>query len=113
MYARIVAGLALLPAIGVIAAQKPVTHSSASVKLWLDTAAGNGCEQATPASGDWMIRNNEDRHVLVTVRRTTTKAGVSHEDEVRDTLGPRESRELGCELTDETRQTLTLVRATY
>lgn len=117
MYTRNIAALAaalgLLPAIGGSSSQKPATHTNASVKLWLDTAAGNACEQLKPSSGEWIIRNNEARDVLVTVRRTTTKAGISSEDEMRDTLEPRESRALGCEMTDEARQTLTLVRAIY
>ena len=116
MNARIIAlwaGLALAPVIGASPAQKPRVVTNASVKLWLDTAAGNACEQSRPASGDWTIRNNEDRNVRVTIRRTVTKDGTSREDEMRDTLGPRESRELGCETTDNSHQSLTLVRAIY
>lgn len=105
--------LVLLPAVTALAAQKPAPHRDASVKLWLDTGAGNACEQSTPASGDWMIRNNEERNVLVTVHRTATKAGESKEDEMRDTLGPREARDLGCEISDDARQNLTLVRAIF
>jgi hypothetical protein len=105
--------LALLPAIAARAAQKPTPHTKASVKLWLDTGTGNACGQSTPASGDWMIRNNEERNVLVIIHRTTTKAGVSKEDDMRDTLGPRELRDLGCEVSDNERQTLTLVRAVF
>lgn len=111
--ARLSIGLALIAASEAFSAQKPAVHTNASVKLWLDTGGGNACEQSTPASGDWMIRNNEGRDVLVTIRRRTTKAGVSREDEVRDTLEPRESRDLGCETTDEAHQTLTLIRAIY
>src|SRR6185437_1952866 len=103
----------LLPAMAAFSAQKPSPQTSASVKLWVDTSSGNSCERSTPASGDWMIRNNEDRHVLVTVHRTTTKDGVAKEDQVRDTLGPRESRELGCEISEDGRQTLTVVRAIF
>jgi hypothetical protein len=120
MYRSIVAALALLPA---MAAQNPSPKTSspktsppkaaASVKLWVDSSAANPCEQATPPSGDWMIRNNEGRDVLVTMRRTTTKDGVSKEDETRDTLGPRESRELGCEISEDGHQTLTVVRAIF
>jgi hypothetical protein len=103
----------LLPAIAAFSAQKPSPQAGASVKLWVDTGPGNSCEQSTPASGDWMIRNNEARNVLVTVHRTTTKDGVAKQDQVRDTLGPRESRELGCEISEDGRQTLTLIRAIF
>lgn len=113
MYRSIAAGIVLLPAIAAFPAQKSPPQRSASVKLWVDTGSANACEQSTPASGDWMIRNNEGRHVLVTVRRTTTKDGVTKEDETRDTLGPRESRELGCEISEDGRQTLTLVKAIF
>ena len=118
MYRSIAAALALLSAMAASAAQKPSNKSvapktNASVKLWVDSSAANPCEQATPASGDWMIRNNESRDVLVTVRRTTTKDGVSKEDQTRDTLGPGESRELGCEISEDGRQTLTVVRAVF
>jgi hypothetical protein len=115
MYRSIAAALALLPA---MAAHHPSAKTAppktpASVKLWVDSSAANACEQATPASGDWMIRNNESRDVLVTMHRTTTKDGVSKEDETRDTLGPRESRELGCEISENGHQTLTIVRAIF
>jgi hypothetical protein len=60
-----------------------------------------------------MIRNNEGRNVLVTLHRTTTKDGVTKEDQMRDTLGPRESRELGCEVSEDGQQTLTLVKAIF
>jgi hypothetical protein len=60
-----------------------------------------------------MIRNNEARNVLVTVHRTMAKDGAIKQDEMRDTLGPRESRELGCEISDNGRQTLTVVRAIF
>jgi hypothetical protein len=114
MYRSIAAGIALLlPAIAAYPGQKPSAPATASVKLWVDTSSGNSCEQSTPASGDWMIRNNEGRHVLVTVHRTTVKDGATKEDEMRDTLGPRESRELGCELSDGGHQTLTLIRAIF
>jgi hypothetical protein len=113
MYRSIAAAIALLPAIAAFPSQKPPPQTSASVKLWVDTSSGSSCEQSTPASGNWMIRNNEARNVLVTVHRTTTKEGVTKEDQVRDTLGPRESRELGCEISDGGRQTLTLVRAIF
>lgn len=113
MYRSIAAGIALLPAIAAFSAQKPSPQTSASVKLWVDTSSGNPCEQSTPASGDWIIRNNEGRHVLATVHRTTTKDGVTKEDEIRDTLGPRESRELGCEISEDGRQTLTVVKAIF
>jgi hypothetical protein len=113
MYAYVFAGLLLLAGIGPFSKQKPARHINASVKLWLDTGAGNNCEQSAPASGAWMIRNNEDRNVLVTVHRTTTKAGATKEDDVHDTLGPRESRELGCEITGEAHQSLTVVRAIF
>jgi hypothetical protein len=113
MYAYVLAGLLLLAGIGPFTKPKPVTHTNASVKLWLDTTAGNNCEHSVPASGAWMIRNNEDRNVLVTVHRSTTKAGATKEDDVHDTLGPRESRELGCEITGEAHQSLTVVRAIF
>jgi hypothetical protein len=113
MYRSIAACIALLPAIAAYSAQKPSPQTSASVKLWVDTSSGNSCEQSTPASGDWMIRNNEARNVLVTVHRATTKDGVTKEDQMRDTLGPRESRELGCELSDDGQQTLTVVKAIF
>jgi hypothetical protein len=113
MYRSISAAIALLPAIAAYPAQKPSPHASASVKLWVDTSSGNPCEQSTPASGDWMIRNNEGRNVLVTVHRTTTKDGATKEDQIRDTLGPRESRELGCEISEDGQQTLTLVKAIF
>jgi hypothetical protein len=113
MYRSIAACIALLPVMAAFSAQKPSPQTSASVKLWVDTNSVNSCEQSTPASGDWMIRNNEARHVLVTVHRTTTKDGVAKEDQMRDTLGPRESRELGCEISEGGRQTLTLVRAIF
>jgi hypothetical protein len=60
-----------------------------------------------------MIRNNEGRNVLVTLHRATTKDGATKEDQMRDTLGPRESRELGCEVSEDGQQTLTLVRAIF
>jgi hypothetical protein len=113
MYRSIAAGIALLWTVTAFSAQKPPPRATASVKLWIDTSAGNSCEQFTPASGNWMIRNNEDRHVLVTTHRTTTKDGATKEDEMRDTLGPRESRELGCEISDGGHQTLTLVKAIF
>jgi hypothetical protein len=118
MYRSIAAALALLSAMVAFAAHNPSPKTAppktpASVKLWVDSTAANACEQATPASGDWMIRNNEGRDVLVTMHRTTTKDGVSKEDETRDTLGPRESRELGCEISENGHQTLTIVRATF
>ena len=113
MYRRIAVGIALLPAITVFAAQKPPPQRTASVKLWVDTSSGSPCEQSTPASGDWMIRNNEDRNVLVTVHRILTKDGATTEDQMRDTLGPRESRELGCEISQNGHQRLTLLRAIF
>jgi hypothetical protein len=114
MYRSILAGIALLPAIAAFPAQKPPPPKTpASVKLWVDSTSGNACEQAIPASGDWMIRNNESRNVLVTIHRATAKDGVSKEDEMRDTLGPRESRELGCAISGDGHQTLTLVGAIF
>jgi hypothetical protein len=113
MYRSIAAGIALLPAIAAFPAKKPVPKTPASVRLWLDTTPGNPCEHAAPASGDWMIRNNEGRNVLVTVHRTVAKEGATKEDEMRDTLGPREQREMGCETSDDGHQTLRLVRAIY
>ena len=118
MYRSIAAGMALLlPAIVAFPGQKPAPKNEAarpaSVKLWLDTGATNPCEQSTPPSGDWMIRNNEGRNVLVTLHRTTTKDGATKEDQMRDTVGPGESRELGCETSDDGHQTLTLVRAIF
>jgi hypothetical protein len=118
LYLLITAGIALVPAIAAFAGQKPASKTpapktNASVKLWVDTTSGNACEQAAPPSGDWMIRNNEGRNVLVTLHRTTTKDGTTREDEMRDTLGPRESRELGCETSEDGHQTLTLERAIF
>jgi hypothetical protein len=113
MYRSIVACLVFLPAMAAFPAQKPTTRTNASVKLWLDTTSASACEQAAPASGGWMIRNNEERNVFVTVRRTATRSGITKHDEMRDTLGPRESRDLGCEISDDERQTLTLVKAVY
>jgi hypothetical protein len=113
MYRSMAACIALLPAIAAYSTQKPSPQTSPSVKLWVDASSGNSCAQSTPASGDWMIRNNEARNVLVTVHRATTKDGVTKEDQMRDTLGPRESRELGCELSDDGQQTLTLIRAIF
>jgi hypothetical protein len=113
MYRSIAAGIVLLPAIATFPAQKPPSQTSASVKLWVDSSSGNPCEQSTPASGDWMIRNNEGRNVLVTVHRTLTRDGATKQDETRDTLGPRESRELGCETSEDGHQTLTLVKAIF
>jgi hypothetical protein len=113
MYRSIAMGIALLPAIAAFPAQKPTPQTPASARLWLDTSVGSPCEQSTPASGDWMIRNNEGRNVLVTVHRATTKGGATREDQIHDTLGPRESRELGCEISEDGRQTLTLVKAIF
>jgi hypothetical protein len=118
IYRSVAACLAVLPSIGAFSGQKsssksPVRKTPASVKLWVDSNSENSCEQVTPASGGWMIRNNEGRNVLVTIHRATTKDGVAKEDEMRDTLGPRESRELGCEISEDGQQTLTLVRATF
>ena len=114
MYRSIAMGIALLPAMAAFPGQKqPPPHLPASVKLWVDTRSDNPCEQSTPASGSWMIRNNEGRNVLVTIQRTLTKGGGTKDDEMRDTLGPRESRELGCEISEEGHQTLTLVRAIF
>jgi hypothetical protein len=114
MYRRIAVGIALLPAtIAAFSAQKPQPQTAASVRLWVDTSSGSPCEQSTPASGDWMIRNNEGRNVLVTVHRTLTKGDATKEDQMRDTLGPRESRELGCEISQNGHQALTLVRAIF
>lgn len=113
MYRCIAMGIALLPAIAAFPAQKPSPKTDASVKLWIDSSTDNACEHSASPGGDWMIRNNEGRNVLVTVHRTLTKDGATREDEMRDTLGPRESRELGCEVSEEGRQTLTLVRAIF
>jgi hypothetical protein len=119
MYRSIAAGIALLlPVIAAFPGQKPAPKSeaaktNASVKLWVDTSASNPCEQSTPSSGDWMIRNNEGRNVLVTLHRATNKDGATKEDQMHDTLGPRELRELGCEISDDGQQTLTLMRAIF
>jgi hypothetical protein len=121
VYRCIVAGIALLTAIAAFPAQKPkidapkttAAKTNASVKLWVDTASDNPCEQSTPASGGWMIRNNEGRNVLVTLHRTTTKGDETKEDQVHETIGPQESRELGCEISDDGHQTLTLVKAIF
>ncbi len=113
MYRSIAAGIVLLPAMAAFSTQKPPVRTPASVKLWLDTTSANSCEQATPASGAWMIRNNEGRDVVVTVHRSMTQSGATKEDQMRDTLTPGESRDLGCEISDQGRQTLTLVKAVY
>ena len=117
MYRSIAAGMAVLLPIAAFPGQKPAPKNEAakpaSVKLWVETSATNPCEQSTPPSGDWMIRNNEGRNVLVTLHRTTTKDGKTKEDQMRDTVGPGESRELGCEISDDGHQTLTLVRAIF
>jgi hypothetical protein len=119
MYRSIAAGIALLlPVIAAFPAQKKPSPKSetakpASVKLWVDTSGSNPCEQSTPSSGDWMIRNNEGRNVLVTLHRATNKDGATKEDQMHDTLGPRELRELGCEISDDGQQTLTLMRAIF
>lgn len=113
MYRSIAAGIVLLAPMAAFPTQKPPTRTAASVKLWLDTTSASPCEQATPRSGAWMIRNNEERDVVVTVHRAMTRSGVTKEDQVRDTLGPGESRDLGCEISEEGRQTLTLVKAVY
>jgi hypothetical protein len=114
MYRCIAAGVVLLPAIASFSAQKsPRPERNASVKLWLDATSGNPCERSTPASGGWMVRNNEDRNVRVTVHRTVTQAGVTKEDDMRDILGPGESRDLGCEISETGHQVLTLVKAVY
>ena len=114
MYRSIAAGIALLlPAIAAFPAQKLARKTNASVKLWVDTSPDNPCEQSTPASGGWIIRNNEGRNVLVTLHRTTSKDGMTKEDHIHDTIGPRESRQLGCEISDDGHQTLTLVRAIF
>src|ERR1700733_15301532 len=114
MYRSIPAGMALLlPAIAAFPGQKPAPKKEsakpASVKLWLDTGATNPCEQSTPPSGDWMIRNNEGRNVLGALHRTTREGGGTKEDQMRDRLGPGEARERGCETSDDGHQTLTLV----
>jgi hypothetical protein len=114
MYRSIGAGIALLlPAIAAFPAQKSAPKTNASVKLWVDTSPDNPCEQSTPASGGWIIRNNEGRNVLVTLHRATSKDGTTKEDQIHDTIGPRESRQLGCEISDDGQQTLTLVRAVF
>lgn len=113
MYRCVVAGVVLLPAIVGLPAQKSRPERNASVKLWLDTTAGNPCERSTPASGAWTVRNNEGRYVRVTVHRTMTEAGATKEDDVRDILGPGELRDLGCETSETGHQMLTLVKAVY
>jgi hypothetical protein len=114
MYRSIAAGIALLmPAIPAFPVQKPSPKKEASVKLWVDTSSDNPCEQSTPASGGWMIRNNEGRNVLVTLHRTMTKGDATKEDQLHETIGPQESRELGCETSDDGHQTLTLVKAIF
>jgi hypothetical protein len=118
VYRCIAAGIALLTAIPAFPAQKPSSKTdppktNASVRLWVDTASDNPCEQSTPASGGWMIRNNEGRNVLVTLHRTTTKGDETKEDQVHETIGPQESRQLGCEISDDGHQTLTLVKAIF
>jgi hypothetical protein len=118
MYRCIAACFVLLPVVAAVSAQKPSSRTdtpktNASVKLWVDTSPDDPCEHSTPASGGWTIRNNEGRDVLVTVHRTFTEGGATKEDDVRDTLGPRESRDLGCEISEQGHQTLTVVRATF
>jgi hypothetical protein len=118
VYRCIAAGVALLTAIAAFPAQKPASKTdppktNASVRLWVDTASDNPCEQSTPASGGWMIRNNEGRNVLVTLHRTTTKGDETKEDQVHETIGPQESRQLGCEISDDGHQMLTLVKAIF
>lgn len=113
MYRSIAAGIMLLPTTVAFSGQKPQPVRNASVKLWLDTSAANPCESAAHASGGWIVRNNEDRNVLVKVHRVTTREELTKEDDVRDTLGPRELRDLGCEVSDDVRQTMTLVKAVY
>jgi hypothetical protein len=113
MFRCVAAGMVLVPALMAFSGQKAPTRTNASVKLWLDTGSGSPCERAEPASGGWMIRNNEGRNVRVTVHRTLTRSGVAKEDEMRDTLGPGESRDLGCEVSEDGQQTLTLVKAVY
>jgi hypothetical protein len=113
MYRSIAAGMLLLPALAGYATQKPRPQRNASVKLWLDTESGNPCEQAKPASGGWMVRNNEERNVHVIVHRTVMRGDATKQDEMRDVLGPGESRALGCEISEEGHQTLTLVKAVY
>jgi hypothetical protein len=108
------AGIALLlPMIGALSTDKPIARANASVQLWVDTSSDNSCEQSSPASGDWLIRNNEGRNVLVTVHHVTTKDGLTTEGETRDTLGPRETRELGCETSEDGHQAMRLVKATF
>jgi hypothetical protein len=113
MYRCIAAGIILLPTTLAFSGQKPQPQRSASVKLWLDTNTANPCEQAAPASGAWIIRNNEERNVLVKVHRVMTREERTREDDVRDTLGPRESRDLGCEVSEDGRQAMTLLKAVY
>lgn len=84
-----------------------------AVKLWIDTGADNPCEQSTPASGGWMIRNNENRNVHVVLQRVTTKSGSTTEDRMQDTLGPREIREMGCEISDDSHQALSVVKVSF
>ncbi len=110
----IVARTALLfPALLAIPAGMASPPNDASVKLWVDTAPDNPCEQASPASGGWLIRNNEGRNVHIVMHRTTIKAGATTEDQMQDTLGPREIREMGCEASEDGRQMLTVVKATF
>jgi hypothetical protein len=113
MYRSIAAALVLLPTTVAFSGQKPQPERNASVKLWLDTSLANLCEQAAPSSGGWIIRNNEDRNVLVQVHRVMTREERAKEDDVRDILGPRESRDLGCEVSEDGSQTMTLVKAVY
>jgi hypothetical protein len=42
-----------------------------------------------------------------------TREERTREDDVRDTLGPRESRDLGCEVSEDGRQAMTLLKAVY
>lgn len=83
------------------------------MRLWLNTARPNPCEQSRPSSGEWTVRNREQRTVRVTLRRTVVRGGVSHEDLMRDTLDPGEARALGCELSEDGRVQLVLVSAVY
>ena len=114
MSRRIAAGFALLlPALLAVPVGMASPPNDASVKLWVDTAADNPCEQASPAGGGWLMRNNESRNVHVTVHRTMTKAGATTEDQMQDTLGPRETREMGCEVSADGRQMLTVMKASF
>lgn len=89
------------------------TTKAPSVKLWLDTSADAPCEQGAAPSGEWRIKNGEQRNVHVILDRIVERQGGPKKDRMEDTIGPQETRDLGCQATDAGAQTITLVRAIY